>query len=110
MEIAEAKNRYNELDDRQQTDFLIRFAHDLTILGRDCYEIDGTGVDHPKRLRYVNEMQHRIMGAVMELRGKEKGAKSRDWIVELMLKHESELLKTQTDWAFEHSISAVSSD
>ena len=108
MEISEAKNRYNELDEEQQTDFLIQFAHALTIVGRECYEYDGTGVDHPRSLRYINEMQHRIVGAAMELREIEQGEKSRDWIIELMLKHENVLLKARSGWAFEQAISAVS--
>ena len=76
MDISEAKNHFNELDKEQQTDFLIWFAHVLTIVGRECYEFDGTGVDNSKSLRYINEIQHRIMGAAMELRGKDKAEKS----------------------------------
>lgn len=56
MEISEAKNRYNALNEDQQ------------------------------------------------------GEKSRDWIIELMLNHENELLKARSGWAFKQAISAVSAD
>ena len=107
MDIVEAKNRYNELSSRQKIDFLIRFSHALTIIGRECYDFDGDGVDHPKSLRYVNEMQHRIMGAAMALRSKESDDTPRDWIIELMLTHENALLKARSAGAFEHSMSFV---
>ena len=108
MDIAEAKARYHELDMDQKSDFLIRFSHALTIVGRECYEFDGTGVKHPKSLRYINEMQHRIMGAAMELRLNDPDEDVRDWIIELMLNHENALLKARSGWAFKQSISAVS--
>ena len=109
MDIAEAKKRYDELNVEQKIDFLIRFAHALTIIGRECYDFEGDGVKHPKSLRYVNEMQHRIMGAAMDARLRKPDDKPRDWIVELMLTHENALLKARATGAFEHSISAVSS-
>lgn len=107
MDISEAKARYHELGMDQKIDFLIRFSHVLTIVGRECYEFDGTGVEHPKSLRYINEMQHRIMGAVMELRRKGPDEEARDWIIELMLKHENALLKSRSGIAFNEAISAV---
>ncbi len=106
MDISEAKIRYNELSREQKTDFLIRFAHSLTIVGRECYDFDGAGVKHPKSLRYINEMQHRIMGAAMELGGEKEGKRPPDWIIDLMLKHENKLLKARSGWAFEQAISA----
>ncbi len=107
MEISEAKTRYNELSKEQKIDFLVRFSHTLTIIGRECYDVDGTGVKHPKSLRYINEMQHRILGVAMGPRGKAKDEKHQDWIVDLMLEHENELLKSQSSWAFEQAISGV---
>ena len=109
MDISEAKNRYNDLGQDQKTDFLIRFSHALTKTGRECYEFDGDGVKHPKLLRYINEMQHRIMGAAMHIRLRKPEEETRDWIVELMLKHDNALLKDRSVRAFEDSISAVSS-
>ena len=107
MDISEAKARYHELDFDQKLDFLIRFSHVLTVVGRECYDFDGTGVEHPKSLRYINEMQHRIMGAAMELRRIGPDEPVRDWIIELMLKHDNALLKSRSGLAFNEAISAV---
>ncbi len=109
MDISKAKARYNELKTEQKIDFLIRFSHALTIVGRECYDFGGTGVEHPKSLRYINEMQHRIMGAAMQLRGKGPDEDARNLVIELMLKHENALLRARSGWAFEYSISAVTS-
>ena len=109
MDFVEAKSRYNELSSRQKIEFLIRFSHALTIVGRECYDLDSNGVDHPKSLRYINEMQHRIMGAAMGIRSKKSEDTPRDWIVELMLTHENALLKARSSEAFEQALAFVTS-
>lgn len=108
MDISEAKARYLELDFDQKLDFLIRFSHFLTVVGRECYDFDGSGVEHPKSLRYINEMQHRIMGAAMELRRIGRDEPARDWIIELLLNHDNALLKSRSGMAFNKAISAAS--
>ena len=108
MESEKAKELYNNLDFDQKLDFLVRFSHALTVVGRECYEFDGNGVKQPKTLRTINEIQHRIMGAAMELRRKGPDEEARDWIIELVLDHQNPLLKIRSSWAFENAISAVS--
>lgn len=108
MESDKAKALYNELEFDQKFDFLVRFSHALTIVGRECYEFDGTGVEHPETLRTINEIQHRIMGAAIELRLKGPDDESRHWIIDLVLNHHNPLLKARSSWAFEDAISAVS--
>ena len=60
-----AKEQYNSLNFDQKFDFLVQLPRALTIVGLKCYEFDGSGVERPETLRTVNEIQHRIMGAVM---------------------------------------------
>ena len=103
-DTSEAKKRYGELSREQKTDFLVQLSHAITIVGRECYEVGGTGLDHPKSLRAVNEIQHRIMGAIMELRGDDA---SRDWIIELVLAQEDPLLSARARWAFDSSITSA---
>jgi len=110
MEIAEAKNQYNALDLDQKRDFLVRLSHALTITGRECYELDGDGLEHPKSLRTLNEVQHRIMGAIIELGTISPTDETRDWVIELVLSHDNALLKARSSWAFESAISIVSSE
>lgn len=107
MDTSEAKSRYNKLDDEEKIDFLIRLSHSLTIVGRECYDFDGDGVERPRTLRTINEIQHRIMGAAMELRQESSQDNARDWIVELLLEHKDPLIKFRSTWAFERSMSAV---
>ena len=110
MDIAEAKNQYNALDLDQKKNFLVRLSHAFTITGRECYEPDGDGLQHPKSLRALNEIQHRIMGASMALGTKSSTDETRDWVIELVLNHDNALLKARSGWAFETAISALSSE
>jgi hypothetical protein len=45
--------------------FLARFAHALTICGRDTYEQGTDDVKEPHVLRSYNELLHRVTGAVV---------------------------------------------
>lgn len=45
---------------------LANIAYHLTEVARDTYSLDG-GVDNPKRLRSINEVQHRTLAALRDL-------------------------------------------
>ena len=44
---------------------LANIAYNLTIVARDTYSLDG-GVENPKRLRTLNEVQHRTLAALRD--------------------------------------------
>ena len=46
---------------------LLAYGHSLTIMARDSYEFQGSGVIRPSLLRGVNEILHRVFQAVIEL-------------------------------------------
>lgn len=107
MDSSQAKSRYNVLSDDKKIDFLVRLSHSLTIVGRECYDPDGAGVERPNALRTINEIQHRIMNAAMELRGATSKANAQGWIIRLLFEQEDPFIKSRSEWAFEHSMSAV---
>jgi hypothetical protein len=47
--------------------FLLRLAHELTIVARDTYEAGTEGVTNAPRLRMLNEIQHRILAFLIAL-------------------------------------------
>ena len=46
----------------QQVSLLVSFGYELTIVGRESYEVGGEGLDKPGFLRSVNELQHQVLG------------------------------------------------
>ncbi len=53
-----------ELDDARKLIFLAALGHALTVVGRNSYEMFGSGVDEPEQLRLINEIMHRVMACM----------------------------------------------
>src|SRR5439155_118255 len=47
--------------------FLALLAHELTIVARDTYEVEGDSLSDPSRMRAINEVQHRLLGFLVAL-------------------------------------------
>lgn len=47
--------------------FLVRLSCELTIVGRDSYEVGGEGLTNPRHLRRINEIQHRVSACLDQL-------------------------------------------
>ena len=56
---------FQALSEIEQARFLAHFAHSLTIDARAGYEIGTEGLTHPELLRRLNEVQHRLQGAIL---------------------------------------------
>lgn len=59
-----------ELDKRnphQKALLLLGYGHQLTVMAREAYEFQGSGVTNPRLLRDANEILHRVFQAVTEL-------------------------------------------
>lgn len=67
MDNASAQAEFLGLPREEQIETLIRLCHELTIVARDTYEVGGSGLVHPARLRRINEVQHRICGQILAL-------------------------------------------
>lgn len=91
MDVHQAINTFRQYSPQEQIDFLLYFAHALTILARDTYEVGTEGVTNPSRLRHINELQHRVIGFLLALRRNEVGRYPEDVLVKLLLEHPDDL-------------------
>lgn len=55
------------MSNQEQMVFLARFGHHMTIIGREAYEFQGSGVTSPRWLRDLNELYHRIFSQIRGL-------------------------------------------
>lgn len=66
MDSASANEFFASLKHDEKLLMLANLAYYLTIVARDTYSPDG-GVDDPKRLRVLNEVQHRTLAVLRTL-------------------------------------------
>lgn len=59
-DVPDAVASYSALRTKEQACFLAHFAHDLTVVARDAYEVGGDGLSDPALVRAINEVQHRV--------------------------------------------------
>jgi hypothetical protein len=90
-EVDQALDRFCKYTAHEKTDFLVRFAHALTILARETYAVGEEGLTNPSRLRLINEIQHRVTGGLMAL-GKDAAKRyPDDVLVRILLDHPEDL-------------------
>jgi hypothetical protein len=89
------------LSDIEQARFLVRFSFELTIAGRATYVVGGEGLDHPERLRLINETLHRALGQADNCLVSEKRRYSSQSIAAILLGHQSEFMSAVTQDAFD---------
>ena len=63
--IAEMKAAFAALTEEQQTLVLASYAHELTLVARGGYEAGTEQLSDPALVRRVNEVQHRVTGAIV---------------------------------------------
>ena len=62
---ADLKEKFLALTEQQQSLVLAAYSHDLTILARYGYEAATERLSNPLLLRRLNEVQHRVVGAIL---------------------------------------------
>jgi hypothetical protein len=103
MTLSQAVDTFSHYSPQEKIDFLVHFAHTLTSLARDTYEVGGEGLTQPSRLRRMNEIQHRIMGFLLALMKQEVKRYPDHVFVRLLLEHPDDLgLQQQLQEAFGH--------
>jgi hypothetical protein len=101
MNIHHAIESFYNFSPQEQIDFLLCFAHELTILARGTYAPGEDGLTQPVRLRLINEIQHRVMGFLIALRQNDAQRYPDDVLVRIMLEHpEDRDLQCQLHKAF----------
>lgn len=87
MDVHHAIDTFCHYSPQEQTDFLVHFAHALTILARDTYEVGTEDVANPSRLRRINELQHRITSFLLALRRNEARRYPDEVLGRMLLEH-----------------------
>jgi hypothetical protein len=87
MKVDEAIAVYSSYSDAEKSDFLAQLSRELTIYVRDCYEVGSDRFTDPKRVRLLNEVQHRISNQLVGLLRKSKGQYPDEVLVRIILEH-----------------------
>lgn len=90
-EVHQAIETFCKYAPREKLEFLVQFAHALTILARDTYAVGEEGLINPARLRIINEIQHRVTGGLMALGKKDSKHYPDDVLVRILLEHPEDL-------------------
>lgn len=106
MDTSHLVEEFRGLSPAAQIETLVRLAHELTILGRDAYEIALPGLRHPHRLRCLNEIQHRITSHVLALLAADPGRYPDEVLVSIILEQDDPELHRQVAEAFARSLSS----
>lgn len=105
MNASQIVEEFRSLPSAAQIETLVRLAHELTILGRDAYEIALPGLRHPHRLRCLNEVQHRLTSHVLALLSVDPGRYPDEVLVSIVLEQDDPELRRQVTEAFVRSLS-----
>ncbi len=60
MTVDEAIAVFSSYSRAEQKEFLAHLMYELTVIARDNYEAGQDGLTDPRRVRRVNEVQHRV--------------------------------------------------
>jgi hypothetical protein len=91
MNVAHAIETFCHYSPQEKTQFLIQFAHALTILARDTYAVGEDGLTHPSRLRIMNELQHRVTSFLIALMKNEAKRYPDDVLLRILLEHPEDI-------------------
>jgi hypothetical protein len=105
MDTPRLVDEFRSLPPAAQIEVLVRLAHELTIVGRDAYEPSSLGLRHPQRLRWLNEVQHRVTSHVLALLAADPGRYPDEVLVSIVLEQDDPELRRQVAAAFARSLS-----
>ena len=91
MTIDEAKNRYLSSAPAIQAQILASYAHWLTMLARETYEVGKEGVTDPVTLRRLNEVMHRVTAHILALLKEKKERYPDDVLLSIIIAPEDRL-------------------
>jgi hypothetical protein len=104
MDITRFVNELLALPERSQVETLIRFAYELTLVGRDTYVPGSVELRHPQRLRAINELQHVINSHVRALLMDDSRRYPDEVLVAIILEENDPELGRQIAEAFARSL------
>jgi hypothetical protein len=110
LDTQAATAYFSGLSAAEQLRLLMTFAHRLTVAARDTYELQKEGVADPKRLRTINEVQHRVCGHALALLRDSADRYPDDVLVGIFLEDKTEVERSGIAWAFESAREALRRD
>ena len=105
MDASHLIEVFRALPPAAQIETLVRLAHELTILGRDTYEDASPGLRYPRRLRCLNEVQHRVISHIRALLATDPDRYPDEVLVSIVLEQEEPELRLQIAETFARSLS-----
>jgi hypothetical protein len=67
MTVEEAITVFSSYSAEEKKEFVAQLMHDLTVVARDGYEVGAEGLTNPRRVRKINEIQHRLSSFLRSL-------------------------------------------
>lgn len=89
-ELERAASFIDSLDSERKLAFLARLMYELTLAGRASYSVDSLGVEQPRLLREINELQHKVSSQIMNLVSASTYLRSSTSLAELFLEPKCE--------------------
>jgi len=87
MTADQALSVFSSLSPREKEEFIAHLMSELTIIGRDTYEVGQDGLTDPQRLRRVNEVQHRVSEYLWALLRDDQQRYPDDVLLKIILEH-----------------------
>jgi hypothetical protein len=96
------------LPERLKLVFLASLSHQLTIAGRNSYEVGTEMLKKPEQLRKVNEIQHRVSACMRELLSGHSSVSFQQSIAGWVLRQTDEEFRNLMSWAWRRAKEPVS--
>jgi hypothetical protein len=102
MTTDEAIAVFSSCSSEEKKVFVAHLMHELTVVARDSYEVGADGLTNPRRVRKINEIQHRLSSFLRSLLRDDPRRYPDELIVRMVLEaSEDEDFRRQLAWAFE---------
>ena len=85
MNIESEIKHFKDLSSLEQARFLARFMYELTLEGRNFYSPSGEQDIDAHKLRFINEIQHRITRFIEQVLLDDPGRPADDMMMRLLL-------------------------
>ncbi|MBA3239732.1 MAG: hypothetical protein H0T60_00710 [Acidobacteria bacterium] len=96
-----AINIFASYSHAEKKEFLAQLMYELTLITRDSYEVGQDGLTNSRRVRRVNEVQHRVSAFLWALLRNDPQRFPDDVFIKIVLEHaDDEMLGRQLGEAF----------
>jgi hypothetical protein len=85
MNIDSEIKHFNELSPLDQARFMARFMYELTLEARNFYSPSGEQAIDANKLRFINEIQHRVTRFIEQILIDDPARSSNDAMLKLLL-------------------------